>query len=81
AKSSIVTKISDTVTSGNTSGISSEKPVCAKNGQGLIQEISRNFDESGTPSSIRDYDFTCALPNLTVPCCVTIQRQIRGTIS
>ncbi|PKY55106.1 kinase-like protein [Rhizophagus irregularis] len=56
-------------------------PVCAKNGQGLIQEISRNFDESGTPSSIRDYDFTCALPNLTVPCCVTIQRQIRGTIS
>ncbi|CAB5190815.1 unnamed protein product [Rhizophagus irregularis] len=52
-------KVSDTVTSGNTSGISSEKPVSAKNGQGLVQEISRNFDESGTPSSIRDYDSTC----------------------
>ncbi|GET65272.1 hypothetical protein GLOIN_2v1784683 [Rhizophagus irregularis DAOM 181602=DAOM 197198] len=52
-------KISDTVTSGN---IFSEKPVSAKNGQGLIQEISRNFNESGTPSSIQDYNSTCALP-------------------
>ncbi|PKY25279.1 hypothetical protein RhiirB3_527797 [Rhizophagus irregularis] len=52
-------KISDTVTSGN---IFSEKPVSAKNGQGLIQEISRNFNESSTPSSIQDYNSTCALP-------------------
>ena len=32
-----------------------------KNGQGLIQEISRNFDESATPSSIQENDFTCTL--------------------
>ena len=41
-------KISDTA-----SGITSPgKLVSTKNGQGLIQEISRNFDESATPSSI-----------------------------
>ncbi|CAG8735815.1 11126_t:CDS:2, partial [Funneliformis caledonium] len=50
-------KISDTA-----SGISSPgKLVSTKNGQGLIQEISRNFDESATPSSIQENDFTCAL--------------------
>ncbi|CAG8628931.1 16401_t:CDS:2 [Funneliformis caledonium] len=32
-----------------------------KNEQGLIQEISHNFDESATPSSIQENDSTCAL--------------------
>ncbi|RIA82562.1 hypothetical protein C1645_743700 [Glomus cerebriforme] len=50
-------KISDTA-----SGISSsEKLGSTKNGQGLIQEITRNFDESTTSSSIQENDSTCAL--------------------
>ncbi|CAB4416643.1 unnamed protein product [Rhizophagus irregularis] len=50
-------KISDTASSIS----SSEKLVSTKNGQGLIQEISRNLAESATPSSIQENDSTCAL--------------------
>jgi hypothetical protein len=50
-------KISDTA-----SGISSsEKLVSIKNGQGLIQEITHNFDESTTTSSIQKNDSICTL--------------------
>ncbi|CAG8507574.1 12169_t:CDS:2, partial [Funneliformis caledonium] len=37
------------------------KLVSTKNGQGLIQEISHNFYESATPSSIQENDFIYAL--------------------
>ena len=33
-----------------------------KNKQRLIQKIFRNFDKSGTFSSIQNYDSACALP-------------------
>ncbi|CAG8741357.1 9861_t:CDS:2, partial [Funneliformis mosseae] len=37
------------------------KLVSTKKRQGLIQEITRNFDESTTPSSIQENDSICAL--------------------
>ncbi|CAG8618799.1 3624_t:CDS:2, partial [Racocetra fulgida] len=52
-------KISDTVVSGISS---SEKPTSTKNGHEVIQEISRNIDESDTPSIQEN----CTLP-LTPP--------------
>ncbi|CAG8732266.1 8129_t:CDS:2, partial [Funneliformis mosseae] len=43
---------------------SSEKLMSTKNGQILIQEISRNLAESATPSSIQKNGSICALsPN------------------